>query len=265
VTIARIRDIDLYYEAHGSGEPLLLIPGLGSDANTWGAFVPQYSTKYRIILMENRGAGRSAKPEGPYATEQMAEDAVALLDHLGIERAHIIGKSMGGMIAQWIGARHPNRVRSLVLASTVMKHDSYGEELIELARLIAEKAGLFATYRQTFLMSYSRDYCMTNRTRLMQVEQMMKAMDEKEVLRGYIGQSIACQRHDSRAATIQIKAPTLVIVANEDMITTPQDSKDLANSIAGAELKIMPRGGHGFWREFPDDVNAVIHDFLSRH
>src|SRR5262245_11521619 len=114
---ARLNDVDLYYESHGSDDPLLLFLGLVSDAKTLSQFVPEFKD-YRIVIIENRGSGRSAKPEGPYSTEMMAEDAVALMDQLGIAQAHIIGKSMGGMIAQWIAARWPAKVRSLVLAST---------------------------------------------------------------------------------------------------------------------------------------------------
>ncbi|PWT90852.1 MAG: alpha/beta hydrolase [Acidobacteria bacterium] len=264
MSFAQVRDVDLYYEVHGNGDPILLIPGLGSDANTWAPFVPAFSS-YRTILIENRGSGRSAKPPGPYTTEEMADDAAAILDYLGINRAHVIGKSMGGMIAQILAAKYPTRVRSLVLASSLMKHDGYGAELVELGRLIAEKAGLFATYRQAFLMSYSREYCITTRGRLAEVAELMAKMDQKEVMRGYHGQSIACELHDSRNHVQAIRCPTLVIVGAEDIITPPQASRELAAAIAGAELVILPRGGHGFWREFPEDVNPIVRNFLARN
>ena len=261
---ARLNKIDLYYESHGFGDPLLLIPGLGSDATTWAPFVSAF-VKSRTIIVENRGSGRSTKPIGPYSTEMMAEDAIALLEHLGIERAHIIGKSMGGMIAQWIAARWPEKVRSVVLVSTVMHHDSYGDEMLELGRILAEKAGLFATYRFAFLLSYSREYCMNNRSRLEQMEALIAQMGSSELLRGYCEQSIACQQHDSRGVVSKIKSPALVIVGQDDIITPPQFSRDLSEAISRSELKILPRGGHGFWREFPDDVNSVVREFLSRH
>jgi pimeloyl-ACP methyl ester carboxylesterase len=261
---ARINGIDLYYETQGSGDPLLLIPGLGSDATTWAPFISSFE-EYQTIIVENRGSGRSEKPAGPYSTGMMAEDAAALLVHLGIERTHIIGKSMGGMIAQWIAARWPEKVRSLVLASTVMHHDSYGGEMLELGRILAQKGGSFATYRLAFLLSYSREYCMKNRSRLEQMEALIAQVDSSELLRGYCEQSLACQQHDSRGIVSKIKAPALVIVGQDDMITPPGFSRELASAISGSELSILPKGGHGFWREFPDDVNAVVRDFLSRH
>lgn len=261
----RLNDIKLYYEIHGAGDPLLLIPGLGSDAATWINFLPLVDKDFRVILVENRGSGRSSKPADGYSTSAMAEDVFALLEHLEADRAHVIGKSMGGMIAQVLAARHPERIRSLVLVSSLMRHDDFGEELLELGRIMAQKGGLFATYRQAFLLSYSREFCMQNRSRLKEVQDLLIQMDSQELLRGYLGQSIACQQHDSRKFAPKIQAPTLVIVGKDDMITPPEASQELAAAIPGAELVIHPQGGHGFWREFPLEVNPIIHAFLLRH
>src|SRR5438270_12493782 len=104
---AHINNIDIYYEIHGQGPAVLLIPGLGSDTATWQQLIPALQKEYRLILLENRGSGRSAKPEGPYTTIQMADDAAALLADLEIERAHVIGKSMGGMIALYLAGQKP--------------------------------------------------------------------------------------------------------------------------------------------------------------
>jgi pimeloyl-ACP methyl ester carboxylesterase len=265
MTYARINKVDLYYEVQGFGDPVLLIHGLGSDLGTWAQMIPGFTGSYRLILFENRGAGRSSKPSGPYSTELMAEDAVALMDHLGIQRAHVIGKSMGGMIAQWIAVRYPEKVRSLVLASTVMKHDAYGEELLELGRDMAEKAGLFATYRQAFLMSYTREYCMTNRSRLEEVKALLDRLNPEEFLQGYREQSVACQKHDTSHMASKIKSPTLVIVGKDDLITPVQASRNLAAAIPKAELVVVQRGGHGFWREFAGEVNGVVRDFIDCH
>lgn len=263
--LARVNKIDIYFESHGFGDPVLLIPGLGSDANTWAPFVSEFSDCYRLVIVENRGSIRSARPPGAYTTTQMAEDAVALLDHLGIQRVHVIGKSMGGMIAQILGASFPERVRSLVLASTLMKHDNSGAKMLERGRAIAEKEGLFATYRQAFQASYSLEYCKANQTRLAEVKELMSRIDEAEALRGYLAQSLACETHDTRQMAGRIKAPSLVIVGNEDTITTPQASRELAAAIPKSELQILPRGGHGIWREFPAEVNEHVRSFLARN
>jgi 3-oxoadipate enol-lactonase len=263
--LARINKIDLFYETHGFGDAVLCIPGLGSDANTWAPFVAEFESKYRIVIVENRGVGRSSKPKGAYTTEQMAKEAVVVLDQLGIGRAHVVGKSMGGMIAQIIGARYPEKVRSLVLASTLIKHDEKGKALLQKGREIAEKEGLFASYREAFYLSHSREYCDANQNRLKEVEAIMSANESPDTLVGYFGQSFACENHDSSSLISRIKAPTLVITGREDTITTPSHSEELASRIPRSELVILPHGGHGFWREFPKEVNAIVREFLSRH
>ena len=107
---------------------------------------------------------------------------------------------------------------------------------------------------------------MTNRTRLDQAQRFLKeAPNPDDLIRGYIGQSLACENHDSRELAAQIKAPTLILVGREDRITTPEHSQTLANAIRQSQLVIFPRGGHGFWREFPKDVNPIVRDFLSVH
>ncbi len=265
MSYARVNGINLYHEVQGTGDPILLIPGLGSDSGTWTNFLPALKDGYKTIILENRGSARSTKPSGHFTTENMAEDAIALLDHLGIEEVHVIGKSMGGMVAQILAARHPERVRSLVLACTLMRHDPYGEELLEMGRILAEKAGLFETYRLAFLLSYSKEYCISNRSRLEEARRLLAEIGSRDLLEGYLAQSMACETHDSRALARQIKAPTLVIAARWDTITTPEQSRDLAASIPNAELMVFDKGKHGFWREFPDEVNPVVLDFLTQH
>ena len=114
----RVGDINIYYEDHGKGEPLLLIEGWGTDLTCWQLQIPEFSTKYRVIAFDNRGTGRTDAPDQPYSFRLMADDAVGLLDALGIGKAHILGVSMGGCIAQEIAIEHPERTRSLILAAT---------------------------------------------------------------------------------------------------------------------------------------------------
>jgi 3-oxoadipate enol-lactonase len=263
MSFAEVNGVKLYYELHGEGEPVLLIPGLGSDAATWGTFLEQH--RYRFIVLENRGSSRSSKPVGPYSTEIMASDAAALLAHLGISRAHVIGKSMGGMIAQWVAVRYPERIHSLVLASSVLKHDAYGEELLELAEIVARKAGLFQTYRQAFLLSYSREYCENYRERLKEAEALINQMGSDEMIVGYLGQCAACRSHDSTEIARRIQCPTMVIVGKNDLITPASQSSEIAAAIPNSQLVIHPHGGHGFWREFASEVDPIVADFLSQH
>src|SRR5258707_1069095 len=116
---AKINGIEIYYEVHGSGEPLLLIIGLGTNATGWYLQIPGFSKEYRVIAFDNRGAGRSENPNEPYTMPQMAEDAIGVLDTLGVDAAHVFGMSLGGMIAQELALRHPERVKTLSLGGTM--------------------------------------------------------------------------------------------------------------------------------------------------
>jgi pimeloyl-ACP methyl ester carboxylesterase len=114
----QVNDLEMYYELHGEGEPLTLIVGLATDTLEWDGIIRPLAQRYRVIAFDNRGAGRSAKPDQPYSIEQMASDTEGLLDALAVERAHIVGVSMGGRIALALALAHPERVNRLVLVST---------------------------------------------------------------------------------------------------------------------------------------------------
>jgi 3-oxoadipate enol-lactonase len=258
---ASINGIHLYYEIRGEGDPVLLIPGLASDINTWSP-LHKAELRYRWISIENRGAGRSSKPAGPYSMEMMADDTAAMLRSLQISRAHVIGKSMGGMIAQHLAVRHPELVRSLTLVSTVMKHDDYGKQLLQLGRIVARDSGLFVTLKQAYLLSYSREYCSRNQGRLAEAEALLSQFDTKEVLAGYFEQSLACEAHDFSRFAGQARQPALIITGKDDLITPAESARELAAALPNAQLHILPRGGHGLWREFPEDVNPIVADFL---
>jgi 3-oxoadipate enol-lactonase len=114
----KVGDINIYYEIHGKGEPLVLIMGYGLSSAAWSPVLPALAQKYKVITFDNRGAGKSDKPDGPYTMDMMAGDLAGLLDAIRIKAAHIFGISMGGMIAQHFALRYPERVRSLILGCT---------------------------------------------------------------------------------------------------------------------------------------------------
>src|ERR1700719_4418655 len=117
----RVNDIDMYYEIHGEGEPVVLIAGLNSDHTLYRGIIPRLAENYQVVAFDNRGVGQTDKPDIPYSIEMMAEDTAGLLNALGIEQAHLLGTSMGGRIAAALALQHPQQVKSLILVSTIVK------------------------------------------------------------------------------------------------------------------------------------------------
>ncbi|MCK4963645.1 MAG: alpha/beta fold hydrolase, partial [Dehalococcoidia bacterium] len=135
----KVGDINMYYEVHGEGEPLLLIMGLGSDLTSWIFQIPEFSKKYQVIAFDNRGVGRTDAPDVPYSTAMMADDTTGLLDALGIEKAHVLGLSMGGFIAQELAVKYPQRVKSLVLAATAAGPYSWATHVLGIRIRLAQE------------------------------------------------------------------------------------------------------------------------------
>jgi len=131
----------MFYVDAGAGEPLVLVMGFGGDHLAWGLQLPAFAARFRVIAFDNRGVGQTDAPDIPYSIAMMADDTVGLIDALGIDRAHVCGVSMGGMIAQEIALRHPARVRTLALHATLARPDAYMHELSAVWRELRPKLG----------------------------------------------------------------------------------------------------------------------------
>lgn len=259
---AEVNGINIYYEVHGEGYPVVLISGLGSQGQSWDTQVPIYSKDYRVIVFDNRGAGKTDKPESPYSTEQMADDTAALMEALSIEQAHIIGKSMGGMIAQWLAIKYPQMVSKLVMGCSSGSRDKVGNGILKMGREIASKAGLGAVWFMALHLGYTRDYVEKNIDRLEKASALI--VDSEESLEGYIGQSMACEGHNTIEHLPKIKAPAFVMMGESDLITAPERTRELCRLIPGAELCVFSGVGHGFWRERQQEVDSLVLHFLDK-
>jgi len=257
---AKVNSITLNYEIHGDGEPVVLIGGLGSQLHSWATQVPVYSQHYKVVVFDNRGAGKSDKPEAGYSTQDMAKDTASLMDELGIERAHIVGKSMGGMIGQWLAIDHPDKVNKLVMGCSSASRDEVGNEILRMGRDIATNLGPKAVWLMALYLGYTREYIEENIATIKQA--MSSVPDDPEALKGYIGQSFACEGHNTVSELGQITSPTLVMLGETDLIASPKRSEQLAELIPNSRLKIFPKVGHGFWRERQREVDDLVLDFL---
>jgi len=250
------------YETIGEGEPLLLINGLGSDRSEWLFQLPAFARRFLVIAFDNRGAGGSDTPPGPYTTAQMADDAVALLEHLAVDRAHILGVSLGGMIAQEIALRHPHRVRKLVLACTAPG----GEGSV---RPTSEVLGAFVHFpgadpeeeiRRTLPFLYTEEY---RRNHPEEVEAFVGRRLAKPVsAAGNAAQLAAAVGHSAWDRLGSIDVPTLVVTGDGDKVVSPENSRRIARRIPGAKLVLLPGAPHRFFAENADAFNREVLTFL---
>ena len=264
----RSNDIDIYYEEHGSGEPLLLIMGWGCNAATWKPQVPGLAERFRVITFDNRGVGRSSAPKQSYTVPQMARDTAGLLDALGIERAHVFGISMGGMIAQELALTHPERVDSLLLGCTSPgSRRAAGQR--ELLKNIAEfndtvgSDGPSLEWFQDFIKRLWTDGAISRSDTYLQ-DFVFSMIRFPPTPHGLHNQSYAVAMHDTYDRLPYIQQPTLVMTGDKDGLIDCENSLILAGRIPRADLMIFPGLKHAFHLEAAARVNTVIIDFIDR-
>jgi pimeloyl-ACP methyl ester carboxylesterase len=266
--------IDLYYESHGRGEPLVLIPATGFGGDVWLADqVPELSETLNMIVFDSRGCGRSSHPKGVYTIEQMAGDVVALLDHLKIERAHVLGHSMGGRIGLALALDFPGRVKSLVLAASGSGPAARsGEDCVPGLpyRLVCEwvELGFEAYVRHEICDS---DTYFTAEYRERQPDRVRAFYDVAWRTHArwpeYLRLCMARHYFEATHRLGDMAVPTLVAIGDADTVGSnhvPQ-SEAMARRIPGAELKVLPGQSHGFFWQQPRETNAWIRDWVGRH
>lgn len=255
--------VRVHYRVFGrkDGEPLLMLHGLGTDHMGWVLQRHAFGGRYRCITVDNRGSGRSDKPEGTYDLATMADDAIAVLDELGIERAHVVGASMGGVLAQIIGVTHPDRVRSLVLACTACRIQSWRRELFTDWIAEAEDIGMrrFITGNLEWLIGPR------SLRRLWPAARVIGLLATRAPVHGLVGQLRALLSVDEELAEqlASIVAPTLIVVGSQDILTPVADSEQLMALIPDAELAVLTGAAHGLMVENALTFNKTVLDFLG--
>lgn len=253
----------LHYETHGSGEPLLLVAGLGGVGAYWRDQVADFSRHYRVILHDHRGTGQSDRSRITYSVEQMTADLLALMDALGIDRAHLVGHSTGGAIGQIMAIEHPERLRSLVIASSWTRADPFFRRCLAVRKELLLRSGAAAYQHATPLFLYPSWWISANAERLLREEQASLAtFSPVEVVASRID---AILRFDRTAELKRITTPTLVVCASDDHLTPAYFSEELARAIPGAQLVLLPRGGHACSHTVPGEFNAIVLKFLRGH
>ena len=254
----------IHYEVTGKpgATPVLMIQGLGASKNAWNLQRIAMATRFRIISFDNRGAGRSDKPTVPFTLEQMAEDAIAVLDAAGIETAHVVGASMGGVISQIVTVKHPHRVRSLTLVCTACRNHPWRQELLQSWAKTAEEKGMIEVGKE------AAQWVMSPRSfrRLVPAFTWMGPLAALRPRHSFVSQihAILNTREDLVDQLSTITAPTMVIVGNQDILTPRGDSEEIAERIPNAELVVISGAAHGLMMEHSSTFNKILIEFLQR-
>ena len=246
------------WRAYGEGEPVLMIMGFMGSSRAWFRLLPHVAERHRAIVFDNRGTGDSDRPLGRFTMDDLVGDALAVLDAAGEETAHVVGVSMGGMIAQHLALDHPERVRSLALLCT---HPGGRRPEGRPWRMLASIAlrpllGPGGTFRIVAPLLYS-ERTRTKRHDRLEADMRMRAQ-ELTPARTAVGQGAAIAGHDSRERLPELRMPVLVVHGEEDRLVPPDNARDLARLIPGAELRIVPNAGHLLGTDAERETAAAV-------
>ncbi|MEE9144921.1 MAG: alpha/beta hydrolase, partial [Candidatus Binatia bacterium] len=273
--LIKVKDLNFYYEFHGEGEPLVLISGTGFSCEHWKVFqVSDLCKHFRVLIWDHRGTGRSDKPELHYSTRMFAEDCANLMKALNIGKAHIMGHSMGGRVAQWVAIDHPECVATLILSGsgpgTAYDGQFYerGVPFDTIVELIEKGSEKYMRDHVAGDFMFSPEFVQKNPEVIKRFEKA--SLNYPTPMRPYLRHVIARQEHETRHLLHKIDCSTLVICGAGDRTEGGtgdhvQSSKALAGGIKGAEFIMVEGGKHGYIRQMPEKANPIFIDFLKHH
>lgn len=262
---AIVNNLNMYYEMEGQGHPLILICGYTSDLSSWDFIRGELAKHFQLLLFDNRGAGRTQVPEGKFTIDQMAEDTIALARHLNLKRPHILGHSMGGMIAQMIAYRYPDFIGKAIFSSTSTKLPQTSVFLMDTTLEFREK-GISSRMLSQIMMPW-----MLSNAFLASPVLCEKFIERREKFKYFIslegqkGQLEALRHFDSTSWYRDIKTPSLVICGDEDLTCPSKDSYLLEKGIIGAKMHVFKHLGHMAPLERVEELCTLVVDFLGSY
>ncbi len=253
--------LHLSYRIDGDGpETLVLVNGLADDKDSWEGQIPAFSERYRVISYDNRGIGESPTPPGPYTTSDMSEDLAGLVDALGLERFHLLGVSMGGMIAQEYAIAHSDRLLSASLCCTYSYPGPFCLRMFSCWRDLVPSLGVGFTQREVMLWAFTTDFFEQREDELIAFEEVMA--NNPQSTEAYLAQLHSIEQHDTRGRLAAVQCPVLTLIGEGDLIIYPKLSRRLHDELPQSTW-VEVAGGHGCLWEYPDAFNAAVLSFLE--
>lgn len=252
--LVRPDGVRLYHEVHGSSvaPPLILLEGMGGDIPGWRRNIPRLAERLRVIAYDFRGNGNSDEPPGPCTMATFVEDTLALLDALGVDRAHVYGQSFGGMVAQELALTAPERVRTSILACT---HAGPAHAVRARDAKVPKGEPWRAMYAPGFPDEHPEHVAEDLRVGAAQPRHPVGGRRQWEAMQGF----------DSYDRLPDLSVPTLVLHGTEDLAIPVENARVLAERIPGAELALLEGAGHLYHSERPEEADAIVLDFVGRH
>jgi pimeloyl-ACP methyl ester carboxylesterase len=264
--IADVNGQQLHFEEQGEGDPLVLVMGIGYDSSIWKLHqVAALARHFRVVVFDNRDAGRSSRASGPYTIADMADDVAGLLDRLAIGRAHVLGLSMGSMIAQEFALRHPDRLDHLVLCGSGAAPARSAFDPIGIWSWVKTRDATGEAFAaQQFVWLFSSRF-LRDETAVRQTIALLASNPYPVDAAAYSRQAQAYVGHDALDRLSGITAPTLVVAGEQDLLTPPWVSEEVASAIPGARLEVIRGEGasHLVMLERPEEFNRLVITFLA--
>ena len=258
-----LSDVELYYEVYGDGPPLLLVAGLASDSQSWGSSLPPLAEHFTVICPDNRGVGRSKPADAPISIDKMADDCAALVRSLGYEKVYVLGHSMGGFVAQKMAVRFPELVDRLVLAGSGSKFSARNAALFSDAVETLERgADPVLWFRNIFYWLFTPAFFEQPGMLDAAVNYALNYPWPQETV-SFRNQVEAVRNFDATADLPKITAPTLVLAGAEDLLFTPDESREFATRLPNATLEIIEGAAHSIHMERGSEFVRAIIEFLT--
>jgi 3-oxoadipate enol-lactonase len=262
MAITNINGLDIYYELHGQGNPLVLIAGYTCDHTFWGEMLDELTKAYQVLIFDNRGVGQTKDANSSFTLETMAEDTMTLVQQLGLVHPHILGQSMGGAIAQLIAKKYADKINKLIILNSVAKFNIRTIQALESQLNLRKENVLFDLLIESSMpWFFSSDY-LDKPENITAFKEIVQNNPSPQSIQDQERQFTALRQFDSRGWLQEIKTPTLIISAEEDIVCLPVESQQLANNVLNAQFITIPYG-HSSPLEQPSKVNKALLQFLA--